>query len=154
MDIAYYFDFDYADGRTDDFAARAAIELTRSWMADDARGTVELRDRGAGTVELLDTRRRHGDRARRAMLEGWKASVYLACDRAQSFSRLAQLSDVQTAGIDASELREFLERCVGHRLMVTSGRSWLNVAVHVPAREETDEPPAASERLLAASHGA
>jgi ribosomal peptide maturation radical SAM protein 1 len=154
MDIAYYFDFDYADGRTDDFAARPAIELVRSWMADDARGAVELKELGRGTVELLDTRRRHGDRPRRATLEGWKASVYVACDRAQSFPKLAQLSDVQASGIDASELGDFLERCVRHRLMVTSGRSWLNVAVHTPAREETGEPRAASERLVAASHAA
>src|SRR5262249_37930580 len=42
MQIAYYFDFDYADSRADDAYARQAIETVRAWMADRARGMLEM----------------------------------------------------------------------------------------------------------------
>jgi hypothetical protein len=71
-------------------------------------------------------------------LSGWKAAVYLACERAQSLRNLEQLP--QTKGVSADELRGFLERCLQHRLMVANERSWLAVAVHVPPRDDAPTP--------------
>lgn len=134
MDIAYYFDFDYDDGRSADIHAGAVIELTRRWMADSAPGALELREAGDGTVELLDTRPQAGE-AKRATLRGWKAAAYLACDRPAPLRALRTLPEVLVATVGEEELITFLERCVEHRLMVRGEQSWLNVAVHVPARE-------------------
>lgn len=139
MDIAYYFDFDYSDGRPADARATDAIGLVREWMADGDRGTLELRDVADGRIELLDTRRRMSPTPRRALLDGWKAAVYLACDRAQSLPALMQLPAVATvASVAESEVTAFLTRCVENGLMVTNGRSWLGVAVHVPERAAAD----------------
>src|SRR5262249_36631233 len=76
MNMAYYFDFDYADGRADDLYARAAIDLVRIWMADGDRGMLEMRSDAVGSLELLDTRSERANVARRARLHGWKAAVY------------------------------------------------------------------------------
>ncbi len=135
MNIAYYFDFDYANGRTDDAYAGAAIDLTRAWMADGDRGTLEMQSNGGGALQILDTRGRRPGTPLQATLHGWKAAVYLACDRAQPFRVLAKLTEVQAEGISQDDLRVFLDRCVEHELMVSNGQAWLNVAVHVPARE-------------------
>ncbi len=142
MQIAYYFDFDHADERADDTYAHEAITLVRTWMADSARGAVELRTHSDGTVELLDTRGAPRDAPKRAVLSGWKRAVFLACDRAQSIVSLRRLPEVERDAPSEQELRAFLERCTSHRLMVANGRSWLNVAVHVPPREPSHDTAA------------
>ena len=43
MEIAYYFDFDYADGHASDAYAAEAVALTRAWIKDAARGMLEMR---------------------------------------------------------------------------------------------------------------
>jgi ribosomal peptide maturation radical SAM protein 1 len=139
MEIAYYFDFDYADGRADDAYAREAVALVCAWMEDPARGKLEMRREPDGALHLLDTRRDLAAAPRRAVLRGWKAAAYLACDRAQTPQSLLQLPEVRREDIGEEELRGFLERCVHHQLMVRSERSWLSVAVHVPAREAPEE---------------
>ena len=88
MEIAYYFDYDHEDGRADDAYAREAIALVRTWMAETVRGSVELSTIDEGTIEILDTRPRLATPPRRAVLHGWKAAVYLACDRAQPLENL------------------------------------------------------------------
>jgi ribosomal peptide maturation radical SAM protein 1 len=137
MDIAYYFDFDYADGRSDDEHAQTAIDMARLWMADGDRGLLQMKLEPAGSLDLLDTRGERASAPRRAVLRGWKAAAFLACDRAQPFAALAGLLEVRVEEITSEELHAFLGRCVENDLMVTNQRAWLNVAVHVPAREDS-----------------
>lgn len=134
MDIAYYFDFDYEDGRTAGVFSGEAIELTRKWMADGNPGALEMQTGDDGSVQIIDTRPLASG-GRRATLEGWKASAYLACDRAVSMRTLRTLPEVESAGVSEDELLAFLERCAQHQLVVRSEHSWLNLAVHTPARE-------------------
>jgi hypothetical protein len=85
--IAYYFDYDYADGRRDDVHARPAVDLAVGWMNDAERGDLVITPDGDG-VRIVDSRR--GLPApRRARLTGWKAEVYEKCDRSQRFDTLA-----------------------------------------------------------------
>jgi hypothetical protein len=137
MRIAYYFDFDYQDGRRDDTFARGAVDLARAWSADGDRGTLEVTSAPDGSITILDTRPPRPPR--RAALQGWKAAVYLACDRAQPIGNLTSVAKVRADEVSESSLREFLEHCVEHRLAVTNGRSWLSVAVHVPERVQDQE---------------
>jgi ribosomal peptide maturation radical SAM protein 1 len=139
--IAYYFEFDYADGREAETFVRPVIGLIRRWMSEGPNGALTLKPAGPGSYELLDTRAERAEKPVRAMLKGWKAAAYLACDRTRPFSSLATLPAVEAEGIEAGELRAFLDRCVERRLMVTNGQAWLNVAVHTPARETDDEQP-------------
>jgi hypothetical protein len=135
MNISYYFDFDHEDGRADDAFARDTISLLREWRADGNRGMLEQPVCDSGEVEILDTRRQKLHAPVRAKLDVWKAAVFLACDRSRSLLELAALPAVREANVGQSEIAEFLGRCVQHELIVTNQRSWLNVAVHVPARE-------------------
>ncbi|MCW3054718.1 MAG: hpnR [Chthonomonadales bacterium] len=135
MEIAYYFDFDYAEGRADDAYACDAIEVVRAWMEDSARGMLEMRHEPDGALYLLDTRRELASTPRQATLRGWKAAVYLACDRSQALPHLMQLPEVVGEGVSETEILGFLGRCVDHQLMLHNRQNWLGVAVHVPARE-------------------
>jgi ribosomal peptide maturation radical SAM protein 1 len=144
MDIAYYFDFDYDDGRTAECYAADAVALAQTWMAADDRGelTIEIAD---GDLILTDTRPNIAGTPRHARLAGWKAAVYLACDRAQPLRALGGLHD----DVEEGELLGFLERCVDNYLMIGNGRTWLNTAVHRPAREDLPSSGRGDGRSLA-----
>jgi ribosomal peptide maturation radical SAM protein 1 len=144
-DIAYYFDFDYADGRTEDSFAAAAVALTREWMAAQNRGALELRLLEDGAIEVVDTRSNREGGPSRAELDGWKAAVFLACDRAQPLSALTTLPEVTAEHVGAEELVGFLDRCAEHGLVASNGRAWLNLAVHTPGREPAMAAPARVE---------
>ena len=136
MEIAYYFEFDYADDRVGDTFAHDAVELVRTWMNEQWRGMLSMQARRDGSLFIEDTRQTIAATPRTALLRNWKAAVYLECDRAQTFRALAELPKVERARVSEDELQTFLERCVDNRLMVRSDRSWLAVAVHAPAREK------------------
>jgi ribosomal peptide maturation radical SAM protein 1 len=136
MEIAYYFEFDYADGRVGDTFAHEAVELVRTWMNEQWRGMLSMQARRDGSLFLEDTRQTISETPRTALLRDWKAAVYLECDRAQTSRALAELPQVEDAGVSEDELETFLGRCVDNRLMVRSERAWLAVAVHTPAREK------------------
>jgi ribosomal peptide maturation radical SAM protein 1 len=136
MDIAYYFEFDYADGRSDAQFAKEAIELTRAWKDDKQRGALELRSERDGTLEIFDTRRPFTNAPRRAVLRGWKAAVYMECDRARTIGNLLELAEVRDSGVGENEVRTFLDRCVEHQLMVCCEPRFLSIAVHTPPRTE------------------
>jgi ribosomal peptide maturation radical SAM protein 1 len=141
MNIAYYFDFDYADGREPDSVARPAVELTRAWMADTRPGALRMGRTDDGGLWLTDTRRHLAASSKRARLRTWKAAVYLACDRSQKLDSLRQLAEVVACGVSEKELRRFLERCVEEQFMVTDAARWLSLAVHTPPREAAAELP-------------
>jgi ribosomal peptide maturation radical SAM protein 1 len=129
MDISYYFDFDYAEARAPDEHARSVIELIAAWREATHRGDLELTLTPDGGLQILDTRRDFARSPRRAVLDGWKAAVYVECDRAAPLARLRELPAVTGQRVGDCELLEFLRRCVQHRLMITNSRSWLGVAV-------------------------
>jgi ribosomal peptide maturation radical SAM protein 1 len=154
MEIAYYFDFDYEDGRFDDTYAREAVDLVRTWMAQPATGLLTMERRRHGALFLEDTRQTTTtNEPRTALLRGWKAAVYLACDRAQPLRALMELPEVQDEGVTEEEVRGFLGRCVENTVMVRSETAWLNLAVHTPAREER-RARARVEHLVAAGAAA
>lgn len=131
--IAYYFDFDYADGGDADRFAGEAVALARAWMSDRRRGALWMRSLGHG-LHLVDSRRSVAPSARRAVISGWKAAVYLACDRAQELSALQALPEVERADVGPGEVVAFLERALALRLVLHLDGRWLNLAVHTPAR--------------------
>ncbi len=130
MRIAYYFDYDYADGRDPMSYAGPAVDKARAWMADDRRGRLSQLDDGGGGIVLLDER--PPPPARSLRLKGWRARAYSACDQMRSRSGLARLPELD--GVPADRLGGFLDRCVKARLMVRSGDTYLGLAVHTPAR--------------------
>jgi ribosomal peptide maturation radical SAM protein 1 len=149
MEMAYYFDFDYADGRRANAHARGALDITRTWMADDDRGMLSLVVAEDGCVHLDESRPTVTVDPERITLDGWRAAVFLACDRAKGARELLAIPEVRADSVSEGELREFLADCVRRKLMVRNARSWLNVAVHVPARELAAE----SRQLTATSAG-
>jgi ribosomal peptide maturation radical SAM protein 1 len=130
MRIAYYFDYDYEDGRDPRAYAGGLIEKTRSWMADTRRGDLRRHDGPDGEVVLTDTRR--GRRRQSLRLRQWTAEAYDACDGIQSRESLARRPELD--GVPADSVDAFLEYCVGKGIMLRSDDRFLSLAVRDPAR--------------------
>jgi hypothetical protein len=137
MRIAYYFDYDYADGREPLAYAGETVEKVRSWMADKHRGALTRVNDGDGIVVLDD---RAPPPRRTLRLRGWRARAYDACDTARSLSGLAR--DPTLSDVAPDVLQPFLDRCVDARLMMRSSDSYLALAVHSPARAWSNGGPA------------
>ena len=119
MEIAYYFEFDYADGRRDDDFAREAVELVRSWMAEQATGELTLEERDDGSLFLEDTRQttttRPADGVAPRVEGGGLPRLRPRADlpRARRAPRGAGRAASRT-----TSSRAFLGRCVDNRLML------------------------------------
>lgn len=151
--IAYYFDFDYADGRSPLDYAMEAVEAVERWRRrHQAGGGLWMATRPDGSVTILD--QRSGRPRRSSTLVGWKAEVFSACDRARTRAEIDALPSVAGAGTD--EVTRFLDRCVAVGVMVHDGGQWLALPVHTPARRDPHPPaaPAARPRIPLAVVGA
>lgn len=123
--LAYYFDFEHADGRRPLDYADPVVARVRRWMERGPSGELTQRADGARTV-LRDTR---PDTRREVVLDGWRAAAYAAADRVRSLKSLREVT-----GVSARELERFIEVGVHERLLLRTGDRVLALAVHRPAR--------------------
>lgn len=128
--VAYYFDFDYADGRQPLSYARPVIERIRHWT-DAPQPALWLCPQDGGDVVIVrDLPAGSGRETLR--LTGWQAAAYLACDAARSLPRIAQAPAVDHVAED--DVRAFLDGLAAQGLVLADGGRYLALAVHVPAR--------------------
>jgi hypothetical protein len=128
--MAYYFDFDYADGRGTLDYSETAIDRICTWMTPRRNCGLWVEERDDGSIAILDER--DSCDPRRIEFDGWQAKLYLACDRVRTFPGL--LRDEHLESVDASEAGTFIGRCISQRLMGRVGDDILALAVHRPPR--------------------
>jgi hypothetical protein len=126
--IAYYFDFDYADGRVPLAYARPLLARIQSWIDNGPSGGVWILKSADDRATIV--REERGGRRSVATLEGWQARIYLESDRVQGRSRLEEIA---AAGRATAQLDDFLQRCVSERLMVRVGERYLALGVNRPS---------------------
>lgn len=136
-EVAYYFDFDYADGRGADDHVRDVRAAVDAWQAGGPTGELIQTVSDPDRVVLVDTR--DGAVTRHELL-GWEAAAYLACDRPRPADELLALPEL--AGVTPRELAVVVNRAVADRTMLVRRRTCLGLAVRHPAR-----PPDAPLRL-------
>jgi ribosomal peptide maturation radical SAM protein 1 len=125
--LAYFFDFDYGDGR----APAEYIETTqrevgewRSARFGDQRPRLDATIQEDGTIVVDDTRA--CARLERHVLSGCEAEVYLACDAAQTPRAVAGLLGTRHS---RSDVCHSLSRLVDSRLVLTRGDHFLGLGV-------------------------
>jgi hypothetical protein len=139
--LAYYFEYDFADGRDPaDYAGELSREIGEWWRQhteDEKEKPVLDAHRSNGSIVITDTRRCAVNPKHH--LDGLTAEIYLLCDRARTLAGLAkELGD--RAGKDeiAAELKEL----VSNKLAVHMDNRYLSLAVmrdrFAPA-DETEE---------------
>ncbi|MEV8092656.1 RiPP maturation radical SAM C-methyltransferase [Streptomyces nigra] len=129
--IAYHFDFDYADGRGTLDHAAPALEGIANWMAAyPNRHGLWLEHCDNGTLKVIDERRAH--RPCEVTLDGWQATLYLACDSVRKLPGL--LREQGLAHVSSHAAEKFIEECTERQLIARVGDELLALAVTRPPR--------------------
>jgi len=136
--MAYYYEYDYADGRDPMDYAAPVLEAVQRWQ--QLRGTVTLRcwDRGDGVLILHDTRPGASTFQRR--LSGVERIVYLFCDTARSLQKIIRHVGESGDGraVHESEIRRMLDQWVEQRLTAFLDGRYLSLALRAPSGNEAD----------------
>ena len=106
--LAYFFDFDYADGHTVDSYVKPLAAVIQEWWAvwnDDDRPVLDARVDG-DTVVVTDTRT--VATAARHVLTGARAAVLLHCDQRATATTLARAPELAAVDGDVHEAVDWL----------------------------------------------
>ena len=125
--LAYYFDFDYADGRKPmDYVAPLSRAVAH-WIAAHARGDggAPCLDADCDDAGFTVTDTREIAAAPRHRLDGLDAQVYLRCDTSQSLAGL----ESHFGAWRRSEIHNAIARLVAARLMAELDGHYLSLAV-------------------------
>jgi ribosomal peptide maturation radical SAM protein 1 len=139
--LAYYFDFDYADGRDPRVYSQALSREVALWALAHS-GPAGKRPRldlhHSGDAVLLDDSRPCAV-APLHRLEGLTAEIYRSCDSARTLAALRQKLAQQA---DLDSIRDALASLLRAKLMVEMDAQFLSLAVmrDRPARMRSDNP--------------
>lgn len=126
--LAYYFEYDYADGRNPLDYVQPVIDEVERWS--ELFGTVTLRawDRPDGLLILTDTRPGAASLQRR--LGGLDRAIYLFCDTARSFAKILEFVQQQPGEpMSESALRKLLDEWVADSLVLFLDDRYLSLAL-------------------------
>ena len=127
--LAYFFHFDYGDGRKpDDYIASLRREVRLWWGArnqeGDARSRLDSRIEADGSILIQDTR--PIARAPEHRLSGATAAVFLRCDVAATWSALLRVPEI--AG-DEARLRSIIDELKALALLAEHEGQYLTLTV-------------------------
>lgn len=127
--IAYYFDYDYADGRKPVEYTRPLRRQVYKWMklwqsSDGSHPRLDMRAAGDDVV-ITDTRQCAARSTHR--LKGLAAKIYHQCDAVQSLATLLRVFDGHANDAD---VREILRKLVADKLMVEDDGKYLSLAIN------------------------
>jgi ribosomal peptide maturation radical SAM protein 1 len=122
--IAYFFSYDYLDGRNPADYVQPMLEKMRMWQENQSGDLVKQYE-SDGELTVVDTR--PGRKAMHYPLTGLQREIYDFCDQIRSRSNIEMFAAKQ-AGRDVP-LDEFLEQLVSFQLMLQEGNQYLSLAV-------------------------
>jgi len=130
--LAYFFEYKFADGRDPASYARPVIERVEEWRK---RGG-DLIKRYGTDPELMveDTRTREAPRYHR--FNGVQREIYDFCEEIQSRSGISEFASAH--GAPADQVDSFLETVVSQQLMLREGNQYLSLAVNCDRQRARD----------------
>lgn len=131
MKIAYYFEFDYADGTAAETKARKVIEYVDEWKNNPETGCPMMFKNDDETITLLDTR--PDASVGELRLGRFERAVYEFCDEVRSAKNVLKFLRETFPEETFSEIhiRQFLDSMTENRLMITDGESnYLALAIN------------------------
>lgn len=128
-DIAYFFDYDYADGLDPESYIGPVERQIAHWREEHYRGA--FLQAYAATPDLLVLTDTRPATPRTYRLESWRKPLYEFCDQVRSFSAIQRFyegQDPASAGAASSSLRAFLDDMVSAHLMARDADHYLSLA--------------------------
>ncbi len=127
--LAYYFAYDYADGRDPSQYAARVLTAVEAWQQTAGSVTLRQFDRSDGLTLLTDTR--PCATAFQHRLAGWQRGLYQFCDAGKSLktvlARVSQWSHGES--VQESEIHRQLDQWLSDRLMVLLDGRYLSLAL-------------------------
>lgn len=141
-DLAYFFEFDYADGQTPATYARPVTQEVARWPEWTAENRPRLDLYQLERMVLLTDTRACAQKPS-VVLTGLDAQIYLGCDSVQTAGSLAR----QLAGVAETQIQRSLESFRDARLIVEMDGRYLSLAVwrSRAAREKVASSPVMHE---------
>jgi len=124
--LAYFFDFDYADGRNPIDYAAPLVKMIGYWHANYCPGALTS---VSNDQALVIHDRRPGAKQARIELTGMEKAVYAYCDAARSLKAIHRHLFELGYAVDRETLRYQLEGWVEDRLILRDGDRFLSLAV-------------------------
>jgi ribosomal peptide maturation radical SAM protein 1 len=122
--LAYFFEYKYADGRQPESYIQPVIDQVREWRNN---GSGDLIKRYGKDPELMVEDTRKHDAPRFYPFNGLQREIYDFCDEIQSGTGITGFAASRGASPDSVE--PFLDQLVGERLMLREGNQYLSLAV-------------------------
>jgi hypothetical protein len=133
MHIAYYFEYEYADGRDLSYVD-SLLEQVRAWRSSGPSGSVTVSPKPDGSALILDSR---DGPVRGYTLEPSQADLYSAMDSVTTQAALYRAG--AKVNMSADDVTGFLANCEQVRIAAHVGDRWLGLAVHQPPRWGQDD---------------
>lgn len=126
--LAYYFEYDYVDGRKPETFARPVIEQAEKWKKNSDGNLVKKYDKD-GNLILVDSR--NGSQSKGFVLKALQRAIYEFCEEIQSKKSIIDMAIKHFGSSDGVEgpLTNFLQSMEDLQLMVREGNRYLSVAV-------------------------
>ena len=129
--LAYYFDFDYADGRQPEKYTHVLNDAVERWQAQADSGTL-LSLQSNGRLTLYDSR--PSARQREMVLEGMEKVVYDYCDAGQTFPNILRHLEQIGEPCEAADVQSALDTLVEARMMLHADDRYLSLAIPMDER--------------------
>ena len=138
--IAYFFTYDYLDGRKPGTYVQPMIEKMKLWQENQNGDLVKRYERDGG-LTILDSR--PGRKPMHYPMTRMQREIYDFCDQIRSRASIGEFA-AKRAGREV-QLDEFLEQLVGFQLMLREGNQYLSLAVDTTRRHRARETKEANE---------
>lgn len=133
--LAYYFDFDFADGWKPEEHVGLLLTAVERWRRGHASAALTMRTMPDGTLILTDTRPCAARFQRR--FSGWQAAVYPFCDSGRPLRTILDFVGREFPSPGIREACEsWLRECCDDGLMVEFGGVFLSLAVWAPDQSD------------------
>lgn len=144
--LAYYYEFDFADGYDPTENARKLLGAIARWSEDHGVSRLIMRRAEDGSLLVLDTRPVGGFRQHR--LRGWEAELYEFCDEARNDQALQAWREAHPE-VDGLTMQATLRRWCQDGMMLFWDERYLALACRAPEQSELHAAARAAEQRTA-----
>lgn len=139
MRIAYYYEFDYADGINPATNARKVIEFISDWRENPETGGLYMFKNEDESLTLLDSR--SNAVSGELKLGRLERTVYEFCDEVRSTASVVKFlrETFPAETFSAEQIKSFLDSLAGNLLMATDGENYLSLAINAAPLVNAEE---------------
>ena len=137
--MAYYYEYDYADGRNPLDYAAPVLKAVQTWQELNRTVTLSYYDRPDGVLILHDTRPCAADFQQR--LTGLERQIYLYCDTGRSLRKVVEFAERNSGSqpVHESKIRRILDHWIDRRIMAYLDNRFLSLALQAASDDSMQD---------------